>query len=209
MDMEGPGGYYASIISQRKTNTVWSHCRDRSWGAECRAFVSQGAWPWRCSWAASTTGAPEGPGWERGSRNLHTQSRLAWSHHWQRLTSAQGGSLRGQARQVPAEWAMSPGWNRGPAGPACRCRCTSSEPHTHTGCCGPFLRQHPSNSSNKSAPECTHAGFHSLKGLGDPPQGRLQGAWLLKSQVSGTRMAKTIAVSAAPLVVSQLRFLKK
>lgn len=41
------------------------------------------------------TGAPEGPAWERGSRNLHTQSRLAWSHHWQRLTSVQGGLPEG------------------------------------------------------------------------------------------------------------------
>ena len=209
MDIDGPGGYYASIISQRKTNTVWSHCRDRSWGDECRAFLLQGAWPWKYSWAASTLGRQRALGGKEG------QETFTPSPDWPGATTGsiwhlpRGGSLRGQARQVPAEWAMSPGWNRGPAGPACPCRCTSSEPCPHTGCCRLFLREHPSNSSNKSAPECTHAGLYSLKGLGDPPQGRLQGAWLLKSQVSGTRMAKTIAVSAAPLVVSQLCFLKK
>ena len=143
------------------------------------------------------------------------QETFTPSPHWPGATTGnvrhlpRGDSLRGQARQVPAEWAVSPGWNRGPAGPACpSCRYTSSEPRPHTGYCHRFLREHPSNSSNKSTPECTHAGFYSFKGIGDPPQGGLQGAWLLKSQVSGTRMAETIAVSAAPLVISQLCFLK-
>ena len=154
------------------------------------------------------TRALEGPGWERGSGTFTP------SPHWPGATTGniwhlpRGDPLRGQARQVPAEWAVSPGWNS-PAGPACpSCRYTSSEPCPHTGYCHWFLREHPSNSSNKSAPKCTHAGFYSFKGLGDPPQGGLRGAWLSKSQVSGTRMAETIAVSAAPLVISQLCFLK-
>ena len=158
MDLEV---HYASEISQRKINTVWSHCRDRSWGAESRAFVSQGACLCKCIRAASTRGTTEGPVWERGSRNIHTQLRLAWNHHRQSLTSAWGipwgGEAPGQAGAGGASLVSR--LEQAACGTGCpSCRNTTSGPCPDTGYYCPFSQEHPSHSNNKSAPKCIYAG---------------------------------------------------